>query len=616
MANLKSFLADYQNGNVKITEDISYSIYDVLRTNRRLYHAVFKDPTEPSGFKKLFIRIGYIVFDTLYRNTDIDTKDVNLKNGNNRAIPIVGMLGGAVRSHLIRTGFGEFINEVRQVGLSDGSCLVKYVNGKLEQVDLLNVVKEPYLNDLQEGSVAERMFWTWDDILAMKEEIPAETWGMLEQLHEKKEEQNDSTYIGYEMWTRGMFKNPQGDEKYGKGCIKYIDFGEFVPSIQGVVTNPENWEPQQELYRFRTPYKRKRQSELEKQRLGEWEEIYPYRQWDVVKVRGRAIGFGPFELTAGLQEYTNELYNTNRKAQQLANRGIMVHKKGINSNSLTQEFINSLDVGGVISLDNDEDISRLNVTAFTADVITSADKLFEFARMITGTTAIGTGEGLPASTPATIGAINAKTAQTTYDVVIESLSLFISGIFNDFYLAEILRELTARELVDITGDPSDLKELDAFLVDNFVYNEAERYKEQTGMYPDEEQVDAERERLRQAMGTMKGTRWASLRELVIDKLDFIATVVVNNEAYDRNVTVQNIQAMLADPNLTLSRRKLEMEKVSLMGLDPKQFEKSPEEIKQEQASMAAAMMAKIGARPGAPVPAGQEMGQAEGQIVR
>ncbi len=616
MANLKLFLSDYQNGVVKITDDISYSIYDVLKTNRRLYHAVFKEPTEPSGFKKLFIRIGYIVFDTLYRNTDIDTKDVNLKNTNNRAIPIVGMLAGAVRSHLIQTGFGEFINEVRQVGLSDGSCLVKYVNGKLEQVDLLNVVKEPFLNDLQEGSVAERMFWTWDDILAMKEEIPAGTWGLLEQLHEKKEEKGDSTYIGYEFWTRGMFKSKNGEEKYGKGCIKYVDFGEFTPSVTGVLTNAENWNPQQELFRFRTPYKRKRQSELEKKRLGEWEEIYPYRQWDVVRVRGRALGFCPFELTAGLQEYTNELYNTNRKTQQLSNRGIMVHKKGVNSNSLTQEFINSLDVGGVISLDSDEDISRLNVTAFTADVITSADKLFEFARMITGTTAIGTGEGLPASTPATIGAINARTAQTTYDVVIESLSLFISGIFNDFYLAEILEELTAREMTEIIGDPSDLQELDAFLVDNFVYNEAMRYKEQVGIYPTQEQVDSERQRLRQELGNMKGSRWASLKGLIINKLGFIATVVVNNEAYDRNVTVQNIQALLSDPNLSLSRRKLEMEKISLMGLDPKQFEKSPEEIKQEQESMAAAMMAKIGAKPNTSAPAGQEMGQAEGQIVR
>lgn len=615
MANLKLFLSEYQNGNVKITEDISYSIYDVLKMNRRLYHAVFKDPNEPSGFKKLFIRVGYIVFDTLYRNTDIDTKDVNLKNTNNRAIPVVGMLAGAVRSHLIQTGFGEFINEVRQVGLSDGSCLVKYVNGKLEQVDLLNVVKEPYLNDLQEGSVAERMFWTWDDILLMKEEIAPETWGLLEQLHESKEAKNDSTYIGYEFWTRGMFKNGK-EEKWGKGCIKYLDFGEFTPSITGVTTNSINWEPQQELYRFRTPYKRKRQSELEKKRLGEWEEIYPYRQWDAIKVRGRAIGFGPFELTAGLQEYTNELYNTNRKAQQLANRGIMVHKKGINSNSLTQEFIASLDVGGVISLDNDEDITRLNVTAFTADVITSADKLFELARMITGTTAIGTGEGLPASTPATIGAINAKTAQTTYDVVIESLSLFISGIFNDFYLTEILKELTEREMVDVTGDPAELKELDAFLVDNFVYNEAERYKEQTGMYPDEEQVDGERQRLREQLGQMKGTRWTSLRDLVIDKLGFIATVVVNNEAYDKNVTVQNIQAMLADPNLTLSRRKLEAEKLSLMGIDAKQFEKSPDEIKQEQASLAAMMVARAGGNPAKPVPAGQEMGMAEQQVTQ
>lgn len=604
MANLNLFLSDYQNGNVKITEDISYSIYDVLKSNRRLYHGMFKEPNEPSGFKKLFFRIGYIVYDTIYRNTDIDTKDINLKNTNNRAIPIVGMLGGAVRSHLIRTGFGDFVNELRQVGLADGSCLVKMVNGKLEIVDLLNVVKEPYLNDLQEGSVAERMFWTWDDLLAMKEDIPASTWAMIEQLKESKEKNNDSTFVGYEFWTRGMFQNG-GKEKFGKGCVKYLDFEDFKPE-RVLLPNPENWAAQQELYRFRTPYKRKRQSELEKKRLGEWEEIYPYRQWDVVRVRGRAIGFGPFELTMGIQEYYNELHNTNRKAQQLANRGILVHKKGANSNSLTQEFISRLDVGGTISLDNDESIERLNVAAFTADVIASADKLFELARMITGTTAQGTGEGLPANMPATTSAINARSAQTTYDVVIESLSLFLSGLFNDFYLAEVIAELTERELIDITGNPAELKELDAFLIDSFVYSEAERYKRETGMYPDEEKVDGERTRLMQYFASMKGTRWANIQKMLIDKLEFIATVVVNNEAYDKGVTVQDIQALLANPNLTLSRNKLEMEKLSLMGLDAKQFEKSPEEIKQEQAALLASMKQPT---PSAPVPEATRIGQ-------
>lgn len=596
--NIKDYIQEYEAGTLQITDTISYSVKDVLQENRRLYHSKFQNPLDSGGLEKIFYNIGWIVFDTLYRNTDVDTKDINLRSTNGNAIPLVALIKMAVQSHLRKTNFGTFINKVRRNILKDGTCLVKMVDGAPEVVDLLNVVRPPHGSPIQDTGCAERVFMTYDEVMSYREEY-SEHWAEIQSLWERLQKEGLSEFTIYEHWCIDEF-----DGKYQKGCIKYLD---------NTITEPEDtqsntdWTPYIELERYKTPYKRLRKSKRMQKALGKYEPLYPYKEVHFIDVEGRWLGFSVFELVSGLLNDYNEKMNLKRKKDLLDLRGLFVHKKGKMGGSLTQEWLEELETGTTISLEQDEELDRLITSPVTMELITSVDKLFELARQITGTTAQGTGEEMPASTTATVAVVNQKAAQTSYDVVIEQISLFLVEFFEDFYLDVILDELSQEDLIDITGDPSELEELDKVFVDNLVYAEAEKYKAKTGLYPIPQEVEAERQKIMQELGKHSDMRWVELKKPLYKLVHFAIEFFVNNESFDKNTQIKNILQVLADQNFTGSRKKLYAQLLDLIGLSGKQFEKTDEEIKEELDMMQAKAMAGS-----APMGGGAPMARADG----
>jgi len=136
---------------------------------------------------------------------------------------------------------------------------------------------------------------------------------------------------------------------------------------------------------------------------------------------------------------------------------------------LTQEFLSNLDTGAILQVENDEDLTRLNMGSLVNDFLGSGDKIFELARQITGVTAQGTGEEIPSATTATIGMINQETAKSTYDIVNEQQDLFLRRLFEKFKIKSMLRDLTSKEFVEITGDPKDLVEMEAGYAEQYAY---------------------------------------------------------------------------------------------------------------------------------------------------
>ena len=287
--------------------------------------------------------------------------------------------------------------------------------------------------------------------------------------------------------------------------------------------------------------------------------MFPYEQADFFDAPGRWLSFGCGELLSGLQEHYNEKNNLYRKKDILDLRGIFVHKYTNNSNSLTQDYLDNLDTGTVLSMSTEEDFQRLVVDMKTSEFIATTDKLYELARLIMGISAQGTG-GL---------AIVCFCYRFSYQQPIstdylrfrsERMHHYLVKLFMDGYFDDIIGEMTEEDMVVVLGDPREFEEIDKYFINNLVNHKVLQWKEDTGMYPTEEEVIALKEKLAMDIKGHGNMRFAELKKELIGKAGYIIEFAVNNEGFDVGRKVQNLL------QLKMTHRLLVLVKLSTLRL--------------------------------------------------
>lgn len=562
MLKIEQFISDNQNMEVEVTPEVSYDLHDTILESHRLYNSKYQNETDTSGLQKIFYNIIWVIYRTIMMSSDIDLKDMNMRSMNGRGIKLLNVFKMAVRSHLLRTDFGTYVDEALSQLVWFGTSLTKRVDDELRTVDLRNYITQADVRDPQQRDHAEMVKYSYDEMKAMKDEMDDETWGQVEDIWTNIRKSGASEFDVIEYWTLGQLKE---DDETHKICIKYIDREVSRPDDYKDI---DDWTPYLEIDRFVTPFTKKRTSKRLIKKLGAEEELYPYSQVNFFDVPGRWLGMGCAEILSGVQEHYNEKWNLYRKKDILDLRGIFVHKYTDSSNSLTQEFLDNLETGDILSMDVEEDLQRLAIDSKTGEFINSVDKLYEVARLLMGVTAQGTGEELPSSTTATVAAINQKTVQTTYDYVRERMHHFLVGIFEDGYMKTIIDELDQDELTAIIGDPRELKELDKYYVDNVVNREFANIN-------DPEAYKAEKDKLMAEMEKNEDMRFVELKKELMKDLEYVVEFYVTNEGFDKNVDIQTLQFMKQDT--ALSKKAIDGSILDMMNENPKQFEKTDEE---------------------------------------
>lgn len=590
--DFQTFLQNNEEMTIEVGGGVSYNLRDVINESYRLFNAKFENgETEASGFTRIFYRMIWVVYRTIIMASDVDMKDLNIRSLNGRGIKILALFKMAVHTHLGRTFFGKYVDDVLGKFVWFGSSITKRVSGKVETVDLRNYTTNATIKDPQERDHAEACYYSWDKMQAFKDKWK-DNWADIELLWQKMQDEGETKFRIFEWWTQDTLDEKSTDVH--KACIQYLD-NEIVDWKKN--EKPDDWQPKVELDRFKTPHKRKRQSKELATKLGEYEEMYPYEQADLFDVPGRWLCFGCGELLAGLQEHYNEYANNKRKKDILDLKGIFVHKAGEKSNSLTQEYISNLDTHAVISLAQDEDFQRLIIDTKTAEFIANVDKLYELMRLITGVTASAAGEEMPSRQNIPEVVAQQKQQQTTYDFVRERMHHFLVALFQNGYFEDILNELDEQELNAIVGDPRQLVELDNFLVDNAMNKWALDMKESTGMYPSEEKYAQVREQLMAQLAQMEDMRFPDLKKEMLKGVDSWIEFYVANETFDKKSKVDTLVGMKNDPNSTKNKEAIEDTILDLLNENPRQYDKTAEQKAMDVEMKRMEMMQKMGVQP-------------------
>jgi hypothetical protein len=579
-SEVEQFLNDNENMTVEVSEGVTYNLRDVINDNYRLYNAKFEDgAVEENGFVRVFMRKLWVVYRTLIQGSDVDMKDLNVRSLNGVKIRMASILKMLTVSHLDRTGFGEYLDETLEFMCWHGSAITKRCDGSLENVDLRNYTTESNVQDPQQRRHAEYVYYDYDKMMSYKDEMSEEALEAVEANWEEMNKNGISQFKVVEFWTWGTIGD---DEEEHKICVKYLDnqLNENHEALE-----PNEWQPFIELFRFKTPYKKRRDSKRMREKLGEYEEMFPYNQYDLFKVPGRALAFGCAELLIGCQELYNELYSNKRKIDLRAVQGITVHNaiQGVDGLSeLTQDFISNLSTGAVVSLAPGESLDQLRVDTSNTEFNLMDEKIYELMRQIIGVTATGTGEEVPASTSATQAAINEKTAQTVYDYVRERMQHGIKRLFNDGYSKDVIEEIEEEDVATIIGDPTELREMDKYLIDEAVAKWVLKVKEATGVYPSPEEVAMETERITNELKEQGDMRFPEFKKALLKEMELNYDFSVTQEGFDSKLRSEALIAMKNDPQSSKSKEKVEDELLSLQGLNPRDYDKSPEELEKEQ----------------------------------
>lgn len=579
---IENFITTYEEGLIEITPGVSYSMREVNEESYRLYNGQFKTgKVEPSGFIRAFMRKAWVVYRTLIQGSDVDLKNLNIRSTNGIKVRFTSFIRMAFLSHLNRGMFGEFLDKILAEMCWFGSSIVKRFDGTVDTVDLRMYITEPNIQDPQQRRHLEMCPYTYDKMLSHKEDYKGE-WDVIEAVWEEMQKQGESQFKVLEFWTF----NEEGE----KICVKALD-RTILQKDQA--NTPDEWTPYVQLDTFKSPYKKRRKSKRMRAKLGEYELMFPYCQFDLFRVFGRQQAMGCGELLQDISIVYNTVFNTTVKNIQKASMGVHVHNavQGVNGlTELLQENIANLLEGGVISLAPGESLDTLKIDTRLADFNLIEEKLYEIMRQIIGITAQGTGEEMPASTSATQAAINEKVAQTVFDYTRERMQHGLKRLFNDGYDQDIWDEIDENELTAIVGDPRQMEELDNFLIDKAMETWAKKMKEATGMYPTQEEYDMAREQVHQELMAQGDMRFPAIKKSIAKDMEYLIDFDITQEAFDYKSRFEALTGLKNDPNSTKSKAKIEDEILSLQGLSPRQYDKSKEELAADaQRAMAEAM---------------------------
>ncbi len=583
MNKIKNFIEANKDMTVQIVDSVSYNQTDVITDIYRSINTKFENDTWKDGTSKTYFDLSKVMSTAIKMPTDLDTKDLGMHAENKEAVGMVSLVRGAVKNHLKNAGYNEKFNHVKDELIDFGHIILKKTKEGTETVDLRMIIRQADIMDIQKATPAEMHPYSWEEMLQRKHKYTKNGWKEVKILKEKMEKDGLTEFLVYEWWTQDEF-----DGQFTKGCIEYLDRSKYEPDD---AKKREDWNPQVELRRYKTPWTipikngaKKRRLEKEGYLIDGELPMYPYDEQRFVTVKGRWLGAGVYEITAPLREAYNQTMNNKLHYDEVYGKGLFLHTKGQGGKSLTQAALTALENSGVVELQNGAELSQLRLQSLTSDFIVSADKFFEFARQLLGLTAQGTGEELPASMSATSAMINQAKAKTLYDYVLEQQGLLWQRWFSNFELNDIMEDMDAQKWIKIEGNERDIREIIEPFAENYLNM---KLKEQlpvmmaTGQIDPQMQLkdeiikDTKEELVSQIL--KKKSIFVEFTKKLVKNASFFMEFYVTAESFNKIERLKTLVQLKADamvnPNSSLSVEAIEEEILDITGVGINRFKK-------------------------------------------
>lgn len=589
---VEDFISKYYNMSIEVAPNVTYDLRKIINDCHLVLNAQYeRNPVEASGYENMKTRKEWVVLRTFLQGVDLDTKDAKISSNYPTRQFVLSLLRMIYNSHFNQTFFGEKIDEIKDATITFGSAIVKRYDGQIGVVDLRNYVTEPRISDPQKRRHVEYWPCSWEALQQYKDEW--KNWDEVEILWEHMSSEGVSEFNIVDFWTWEDI-----DGKTHKVCKRYVDRSLYnqEDSYRGIENGSFI-----EVDTFKTPYKLKSETEADKKKYGDYREMFPYEQIDLFKFPGRGLGVGVLELLRSVSIMYDMIFNLKAKMSIKALYGVIVYNAIIDPrtgtlSSLTQEQISSLVENGVVTIPQGASITNLRLDQ-NGDFPLMEEKLYELMLQIIGITAQGTGQTVAASTSATQIQDNRLTENKVYEYAKERMHHGLTRLFKNGYSDDIIEGITQNNIISVTGDTREIRDMDKILIDNAINAWVVKTKEQTGLYPMEEEIAIARQNIENDLEQFGNSRFPEIKKELFKISHFIEWNFVD-ESVDRKQRIDTLSALAneakSDPNSDISVNKIREEQLNLVGLDAKNYKKSPEEKLEEQRAAQEQMIAEQG----------------------
>lgn len=460
-SQMEKEIRQYTTEVVNVGEAYDYSQYKLVR---RI--TLFESKTYPTGkfdtqgnYKFWYDGISPRIANEV-KNIDFDTKDITVyssrqSNPQQDALPSL-LANLKLKEYLRDTGQDEELNSAIEEGSGWGNAAWKKIKKTYERVDLKNFyVINQTARCLKESPVIERHPMissdlraksdVWDNVDDVLKGLKSNTYKSAIQQTEK-----DTTVPYYEIYERNGdvcvadLKKVHGEVPVEADADKYVFakvIGAGKSTQSGVVI---------EYIMFAEELTSKSNEDL-------YEEFHrgPYK--------GKWFREGLYELLFDLQVRLNQIGNQLAQGLELASKTILWSEDKV----IVQNILSDMKNGDIIKAKNLQQVG-LEMRAFS-QLIEEWNIVQQQMNDIANSQQIVAGDTPPSGTPLGTSQLANQNANKLYDFVRKKLGIPFSHIFGDWVVPDLISDLSAKDILRLTGDPKMLDRLYGMIVDDW-YN--------------------------------------------------------------------------------------------------------------------------------------------------
>lgn len=537
---LTSEMNSWGEGEVFLTDKVSFVMKNIWKKARKNYFGVYDNPIDPvTGRKKLFVPATEWTVETVVKNIDIDTSDIGAiaKNGNYKS----AALFRHVLSHVLdKARFGITLNKLIRWMAIDGTSILKaWADGgniKIRVIDRANIICDPSAETLDESSaVIERNVLTLPEFEAYKydniEYVSTtknvdRTGFMNKSLESKTEIPYVEVYERYGYLPERLVDEKSDSEKYVYALVVASGIENGTPIIHKVkkVTS------------------------------------HPYQEFKFKEILNRFDGRGIGEMLFDINAYLNETANIRLNTNRIGQSGLWEIRGNITPQQLKKLFSTS-----AIKTSNEGDIQQIPTKTVDMSSYRDEETAYSWAQRVTQAQRE---DELASNAPATNALIQERGSAKSYELVMESVSLNLSKFIEEKIVPLIVKTMKEGDIIAITGDPGELMKLQEPFVKNYVFGKLLEYKYENGFIPlSREEIEAQIESLNEELSKQGDTRMIQYAKAAFDT-DYIINVTVKESPINRSVMAnQLIQTMGILTSAGIDPKDTLKELFDLMGLD-------------------------------------------------
>lgn len=492
----------YITTNIQIVEGLEWNQNDLLKTLHYYLLSRFESgQTDENGNERYFHNIINARNAHASKNIDLDTKDIILTADSESGWFFSFILRNEIRSWMDKHGFGKLLNELSENLPKFGKVIWERTidedgETNLNEVDLRDTIFDPsaktiYPKDsgfflkrtiLAPWEVMEKVEhggWNKESAIALINASPVKQDKFISNTNSI----SSTTYSltdtipncdVYDCWgyfptkdlkAAGVKMDLTGDrDDENQSADKALTYQYAHVVIGGIESGVENTEP---LFA----------------ELAEHED-FPFKEcnWHR-RIAGRCLPISNSELLIDLQARMNELINRFFSALRMGSLHLF-QTRGMNAPS---NLLQDAQDGDVFEVKSEITPIPTELRAFN-QYQTELQNIENQADRIANTMEVVTGESMPTNTPFRLGAQLGASAAKIFDKVREDCGIFITDVFTNWVLPEIIKDLSEEHILELVGSVDELKSFDEMYRKYLLAQSVKDYVLQIGRLPSEQEL--------------------------------------------------------------------------------------------------------------------------------